>query len=199
MTLPIVTHAEMAAIDAAAPEPVEVLIERAGFAVARAGKALLGGCYGRRVVVIAGKGNNGNDGRVAARLLARSGARCVVVSPGEPSPLAGVDLVIDAAYGTGFVDRGEWKPPDLSSAPAVLAVDIPSGVSGLTGEAVTGLTPATLTVTFGALKPGLVLDPGRSLAGDVDLAPIGLDCNSARGLAGHRRRCGHLGACPAAR
>ncbi len=171
----------MAAIDAAAPEPVEVLIERAGFAVARAARGLLGGSYGRRVLVIAGKGNNGNDGQVAARLLARSGVRCLVVSPeASAGSLAYVDLVIDAAYGTGFVDRGEWNPPDLSSAPLVLAVDIVSGVSGQTGEAVPGVAAADQTVTFGALKPGLVLEPGRSLAGDVDVAPIGLDCSSAR-------------------
>jgi NAD(P)H-hydrate epimerase len=55
----------MGAIDAAAPEPVEILISRAGAAVARAVVGLLGGTYGRRVVVLAGKGNNGNDGRDA--------------------------------------------------------------------------------------------------------------------------------------
>ena len=67
--IPIVTPEEMRAIDAAAPEPVEVLIERAGAAVARAARRMLGGTYGRRVVVVAGKGNNGNDGRAAAGLL----------------------------------------------------------------------------------------------------------------------------------
>ena len=63
--IPVVTPEEMGAIDAAAPEPVEVLIGRAGAAVARAALDLLGGTYGRRVVVLAGKGNNGNDGRDA--------------------------------------------------------------------------------------------------------------------------------------
>ena len=70
--IPVVTPSEMAAIDAAAPEPVEVLVERAGFAVAAAAIRLLGGTYGRRIVVVCGKGNNGADGRVAARLLARA-------------------------------------------------------------------------------------------------------------------------------
>ncbi len=56
---------------------------RAGTAVAVAALDLLGGAYGRRVVVIAGKGNNGADGRVAAALLARRGARVTVVGPGE--------------------------------------------------------------------------------------------------------------------
>ena len=69
--LPVLTPDEMAAVDAAAPEPVEVLIGRAGAALASEALALLGGAYGRRVVVVAGKGNNGNDGRDAARRLER--------------------------------------------------------------------------------------------------------------------------------
>ena len=69
----------MGAIDAAAPEPVEVLIGRAGGAVARAAVRMLGGTYGRRVVVVAGKGNNGNDGREAARRLRRRGVRVEVL------------------------------------------------------------------------------------------------------------------------
>ena len=71
--IPIVTPEEMAAIDAAAPEPVEVLIERAGAATARAARRMLGGAYGRVVNVIAGKGNNGNDGRAAAQRLRADG------------------------------------------------------------------------------------------------------------------------------
>ena len=69
----IVTPEEMRAIDAAAPDPVEVLIARAGAAVARAARRMLGGTYGRRVVVVAGKGNNGNDGRAAAGAAAGLG------------------------------------------------------------------------------------------------------------------------------
>ena len=70
--LPVVRVAEMQAIDAEATEPVDVLVERAGRAVARAAVDMLGGAYGRRVVVVAGKGNNGADGRVA-RPIARPG------------------------------------------------------------------------------------------------------------------------------
>lgn len=80
--IPIVTPDEMAAIDAAAPEPADVLIGRAGWAVAREARRLLGGTYGKWVVVIAGKGNNGADGRVAGELLARRGVRVTVVDPG---------------------------------------------------------------------------------------------------------------------
>src|SRR3954469_20243993 len=99
----------MAAVDAAAPEPTEVLIERAGFAVARACLALLGGAYGRRVTVLAGPGNNGRDGLVAARLLARRGARVDIVEARDPRAIGHCDLVVDAAYGTGF--HGSYRPP----------------------------------------------------------------------------------------
>ena len=99
----IVTPAEMAAIDASAPEPVTELIERAGAAVARAAIDLLGGTYGRRVVVVAGKGNNGADGRSAARRLEARGVRCRIIDAADAPPvLPPADLVIDAAYGTGF-------------------------------------------------------------------------------------------------
>ncbi len=108
--VPIVTPDEMGAIDRAAPEPVEVLIGRAGAATARAAIRLLGGTYGRRVVVLAGKGNNGNDGRDAARRLRARGVRVTVVDAASaPEQLPDADLVIDAAYGTGF--RGEYRPP----------------------------------------------------------------------------------------
>lgn len=178
--VPIVTPEEMAAIDAAAPEPVATLIERAGAAVAREALRMLGGAYGKRVVVVAGKGNNGNDGRVAARRLRSRGVQVVVIAPGDPLPARPApDLVIDAAYGTGFTDRGRWSPDPRPSA-RVLAVDIVSGVSGLTGAAIEGAWSATVTVTFAALKPGLVLHPGRELSGTVVLADIGLDVGGAR-------------------
>jgi NAD(P)H-hydrate epimerase len=175
--IPIVTPEEMAAIDAAAPEPVEVLIERAGAAVAAVALQMLGDGYGRRVVVVAGKGNNGADGRSAAVRLRRRGARVEVIDAADAPPaLPEADLVIDAAYGTGF--HGEYRAPATGNAP-VLAVDIPSGVSGSTGE-VGGRPPqAARTVTFAALKPGLLLEPGRTLAGDVTVADIGLDTSGA--------------------
>ena len=174
---PVLTPEEMRAVDAAAPEPVEVLIERAGAAVARAAVDLLGGTYGRRVVVVAGKGNNGADGRAAARRLAARGVRVEVLDAAAVPPrLPRADLVVDAAYGTGF--RGGWAPPDPAGAP-VLAVDIPSGVDGLTGEVGGGALAAARTVTFAALKPGLLLGAGPALAGDVEVADIGLDVSGA--------------------
>ena len=174
----VLTPAEMTAVDRSAPEAVEVLVERAGFAVAHAARRMMGGAYGRRVVVIAGPGNNGADGRVAARWLDRWGARVTVLDPsglaadGHPGP---ADLIVDAAYGTGL--SRPYPPPDPGSVP-VLAVDIPSGLSGLTG---TGeAMAAARTVTFASYKPGLLLGDGPGRAGDVEVADIGLGDLAAR-------------------
>ena len=78
--IPVVTVAEMRAIDEEAHATLshDVLVDRAGTAVAAAALRLLGGAYGRRVVVVAGKGSNGADGRVAATRLRRRGARATV-------------------------------------------------------------------------------------------------------------------------
>ncbi len=175
---PVLTTDEMAAVDAAAlaSTPLEELVERAGTAVALAAVELLGGAYGRRVVVVCGKGNNGADGRVAARLLARRGARVAVVAPDAPGPLGGgdppVDLVIDAAFGTGF--RGTFEAPLVAPGVPVLAVDIPSGVSGDTGAAAGTPLAAVATITFVAAKPGLLMGDGARLAGQVRVVDIGL-------------------------
>ncbi|MCU1499790.1 MAG: hypothetical protein JWM47_3743 [Acidimicrobiales bacterium] len=177
---PIVTPEEMAAIDAAAPESIGVLVDRAAGAVARAALDLMGGAYRRRVVIVVGPGHNGEDGRVAAGRLRARGVRATVVDIAHaPAVLPDADLVIDAAYGTGF--RGTFDPPALADPTVpVLAVDIPSGVSGLTGKASGTPWAATRTVTFAALKPGLLLGDGRRLAGEVVVADIGLDVSGAR-------------------
>jgi hydroxyethylthiazole kinase-like uncharacterized protein yjeF len=171
MTIAILTPDEVRAIDAAAPEPVEVLVARAGAAVAAEALDLLGGGYGRRITVIAGKGNNGNDGRVAATLLRRRGAVVHVVDP-TVGEIASCDLVIDAAFGTGF--RGAWDPPDVHGSP-VLAVDLPSGLDAITGEG--AALAAVRTVTFQALKPVHLLS---DVSGEIVVADIGLDVSSAR-------------------
>ena len=170
MTIAILTPDEVRAVDAAAPEPVEVLIARAGAAVAAEALDLLGGGYGRHITVIAGKGNNGNDGRVAATLLRRRGAVVDVVEPSVDS-VDWCDLVIDAAFGTGF--RGTWDPPDVQGSP-VLAVDLPSGLDAVTGEG--NALEAERTVTFQALKPAHLLTDS---SGEIVVADIGLDVSSA--------------------
>ena len=174
--IPIVTPEEMAAVDAAAPEPIDELIHRAGTAVAWAARRMLGGTYGRRVVVVAGPGNNGADGRVAATRLAGWGARVSVFEAADAPPeLPAADLVVDAAYGTGLA-----RPYTAPRADApVLAVDIASGVDGLTGAIPGTAVRAQRTVTFQALKPGLLLEPGASCAGTVEVVDLGLELGRA--------------------
>lgn len=173
---PVLTPEQMAGVDRAAPEPVEVLVDRAGFAVAHAARRLMGGTYGRRVVVVAGPGNNGADGRVAAQWLTRWGATAHVIdalSASSAKVLPAADLVVDAAFGTGL--SRPYLPPDPGDAP-LLAVDIPSGLSGVTGLPVVdgGAVTADATVTFAAYKPGLLVGRGPDLCGGIELADIGL-------------------------
>ncbi|HUP85820.1 MAG TPA: NAD(P)H-hydrate dehydratase [Acidimicrobiales bacterium] len=159
------TPDEMRAVDAAAPEGLDVLVERAGAAVARVALEELGGAYGRRVVVVCGKGNNGADGRVAARRLRARGVRVVELDAASASGsvLPACDVVIDAAYGTGF--HGTYHAPDPLGA-VIVAVDVPSGD-----------VRADVTVTFAALKPALLFSDA---AGAVLVEDIGLDVSSAR-------------------
>jgi hydroxyethylthiazole kinase-like uncharacterized protein yjeF len=191
----LLSPAEMGVADRASSVPVEDLMYAAGRAVARAARRF-GPC---RTLVLCGPGNNGGDGRVAARLLAQQGwpASVALYPPRNPLPLAGegrvrvgplaervpfapaeaarADLVIDAVFGAGF--RGEL--PDLvaetlHAANRVLAVDVPSGLDGGSGQPRGRLRPANLTVTFARLKPGHLLLPGRALCGETVLADIGL-------------------------
>src|SRR4051794_37691733 len=187
---PLVTPAEMAEADRrtiASGTPVEVLMERAGRAVARGVRRRLGGTYGRRVVIVVGKGNNGGDGLVATRVLRSWGMRVATFALADgvdrralARELDRADLVVDAMFGTGF--RGGLSgdaggvAEELERRPLpVIAVDIPSGVDGLTGALDGPGVRATETVTFAAVKPGLLFDPGREHAGDVDIADIGID------------------------
>lgn len=180
----LLTPAEMARADAASTVPIPVLMEAAGRAIARAARRF-GPC---RTLVLCGPGNNGGDGRVAARLLAAQGwpvsvaferpqppVPGTVEVPFAPEAAARADLVIDAVFGAGM--RGTL--PDavadiLSAAQRVLAVDVPSGLNGGTGQPNGRVRAAELTVTFVRLKPGHLLLPGRDLCGEVVLADIGM-------------------------
>ena len=175
--IPIITPAEMQEIDANAPEPLDELIARAAWHVARTARSMLGGVYGRRVVAIAGPGNNGADARVAAQILRRWGVHVDIVSPNAKT-VAPVDLVIDGAFGTGA--NRAYEPPQVTDGVPILAIDSPSGLDGLTGQALGHPLAATRTVTFAALKPGLLLGDGLDLAGQVDVAGIGLDTSGAK-------------------
>jgi NAD(P)H-hydrate epimerase len=176
---PVLTAEELHELDRRAIEQtrIEVLIERAGFAIAKHAVAMLGTAYAKRVLVLAGKGNNGADGRVAARVLARRGARVEILEAREaPRLLPPVDLVIDAVLGTGF--RGTYDAPVVDPSSKVLAVDLPSGLDADTGEACGAIVHADRTVTMAALKPGLFFNDGPSYAGEIALEPIGLDAMS---------------------
>ncbi|MBJ7459985.1 MAG: NAD(P)H-hydrate dehydratase [Ilumatobacteraceae bacterium] len=170
----VFTPEQMRYIDAHSAVDVAVFIRQAGFAVAQVALRMLGGSYGKHVVVLAGKGNNGEDGRVASEFLRTRGIKVSLFASNEiPPQLPECDLVIDAVYGTGL--RGEFFAP-ITNAP-VLAVDIPSGVDAITGECRGIPFVAQQTVTFGALKPGIVLQPGRTHAGVVTVASLDLPLN----------------------
>jgi NAD(P)H-hydrate epimerase len=173
----VLTRDEMRAADAGALATVshEMLVTRAGTAVAHAALRVLGGAYGRRIVVVVGKGSNGADGRVAAAFLAQRGARVRVLEATDvagAAVLPGCDLVIDGAYGTGF--RGSYDSPGVSEGAQVLAIDIPSGVDADSGAAPGDAVQADRTVTFAALKPGLLQGDGAVCSGVVEVADIGI-------------------------
>jgi ADP-dependent NAD(P)H-hydrate dehydratase / NAD(P)H-hydrate epimerase len=155
------------------PETVPELMERAGAAVAR--EALLAYPAARRFACVCGGGSNGGDGRVAARLLREAGH----VADETAEELDTYDVVVDALFGTGF--SGEPRPAAaelierMNATPApVVSVDLPSGVDASTGEIAGAAVHADLTVTFHALKVGLVVAPGRFHAGRVIVSDIGL-------------------------
>jgi NAD(P)H-hydrate epimerase len=181
----VLTRDEMRAADAAALDTVshETLVTRAGTAVAHAALRMLGGAYGRRVVVVVGKGSNGADGRVAASVLSRRGARVRVIEAADAPggvELPPCDLVVDGAYGTGF--RGSYDAPAVPADAGVLAIDIASGVDADSGEAPGDAVRADRTVTFAALKPGLLQGDGPRLSGTVEVADIGIGFPTPRAL-----------------
>ncbi len=92
--------------------------------------------------------------------------------PGPGSTLPPCDLVVDGAYGTGF--RGSYDAPGVPTGARVLAIDIPSGVDADTGEAPGEAVRADRTVTFAALKPGLLQGAGAVCSGAVEVADIGI-------------------------
>jgi hydroxyethylthiazole kinase-like uncharacterized protein yjeF len=169
----LLTPAEMARADAAANN-TPALMEAAGRAVARAMQRRFKPC---RVLVLAGPGNNGGDGRVAARYLAQAGWPVTLKPVGDATPedVARAELVVDAVFGAGLSrDVGGQIASLLGAAKRLVAIDVPSGVDGKTGQ-VRGFAPsAELTVTFFRRKPGHLLYPGRALCGELVLAQIGM-------------------------
>ena len=197
----ILTAAEMAEADRrmiAAGTPGMTLMEAAGRAVADAAAALV---PDGPILVVAGPGNNGGDGFVAARRLMAAGRAVAVALLGDPGRLKGdaavaferwsgpthpatatlpeAALVVDALYGAGL-DRPVAGPAGaivdaVNAGPApVLAVDLPSGLAADTGAPLGPVVHAAATVTFCRKKPAHLLYPGRALCGHLTVADIGI-------------------------
>lgn len=198
---PILTAEEYQRVDQAFTGDIDQAMDRAGFAVALAA-ARLGAGYGKRVVVLAGPGNNGGDGYVAARYLKRRGAGVEVHALTDPrSPAAmraaalardrgvpirglaavsGADLVIDALFGGGARGGLPREVVAWMSTPApVLAVDYPTGLDPSSGDVEDRAFRAVETVTFGALKTGHVRGQGPDHCGVVTVADIGIEGGEA--------------------
>ena len=177
------------------------LMEQAGRAVADAVSRRA--AYGApQVCVVAGPGNNGGDGFVAARLLGERGypVRLLVwgdrdrlkgdaaeaarrwpgaIEAATPNALRGAEIIVDALFGAGLDRPVEGAAAALieainASGVAVIAVDLPSGINGETGAAMGQAVRATETVTFFRRKTGQLLLPGRSHCGAVSVADIGI-------------------------
>jgi ADP-dependent NAD(P)H-hydrate dehydratase / NAD(P)H-hydrate epimerase len=191
---PVMTPVEAAALDELAEArgiAVADLMERAGYAVARACVDLTGGTYGRRAVVVCGKGNNGGDGFVAARHLARWGVRVAVVVLDDPAGLheptatnharlaeVGVraarfdrgalereleraDVVVDAIFGTGF--RGV---PEGTWAHAISALN-GSTAPVIAVDIPSGVDGASGLIAGDAVWADLTVTFGAAKTGDV--------------------------------
>lgn len=153
----------------------------------------------RRILVLAGSGDNGGDALFAAAELAAEGVPVDVWPVGSRVHKAAMtaaldagarvvdgptdaDLVLDGILGIGAQPplRGAARDAvlrllELDPRPSVVAVDLPSGVHPDDGSADVAVIPADLTVTFGGMKRGLLLEPGRTLAGRVVLVDLGLE------------------------
>jgi NAD(P)H-hydrate epimerase len=175
----------------------QALMENAGAAVAH---AILARHRPGPVTILCGPGNNGGDGFVAARHLAEAGwpVRLALlgardhlkgearyhaaqwrgdVSPLAPAALDGAALIVDAIFGAGLSRALSGPAAETLAAAAqtgapIVAIDIPSGIMGDTGESL-GAVAAALTVTYFRKTPGHLLLPGRPLCGEIVVANIG--------------------------
>jgi hydroxyethylthiazole kinase-like uncharacterized protein yjeF len=144
------------------------LIENAGRAVA---EEIVRRYGARKTVVLCGPGNNGADGKVAARYLKQWGWPVTVADD-----IAGAGLIIDALYGAGLSRDFPTELADRinSAGVPVVAIDVPSGLDGLTGHPRGASVKADLTITFFRRKPAHLLLPGLMLCGEVVVADIGI-------------------------
>ena len=180
--------------------PDGALMQRAASGLASTCAELLGQVYGAQVVVLVGSGNNGGDALWAGAMLARRGAQVrALLAADAPHAEAFIafraaggrmtedvqcvrqaDMVIDGLLGIGGKGalRGRVAEGARLAADAtgiVVAVDVPSGVDADTGEVAVGAVVADVTVTFGCVKPGLLVMPGMTHVGQLVLVDIGLE------------------------
>ena len=180
-----------------ATQPEGALMQRAAAGLAHAMIDLMGGAYGRRVVLLVGAGHNGGDALWAGAMLARRGAaveawllaeevyaeglaalRAAGGRVAEPHDDHHVDLAVDGIVGIGgrpgLREEAVTALDHLRGVP-VVAVDMPSGVDVDTGEVAGPHVTAHLTVTFGTLKVAHLVDPASEACGVVHLVDLGLD------------------------
>jgi hydroxyethylthiazole kinase-like uncharacterized protein yjeF len=177
---PIYTTEDIRRVEQAAGDASPPLMQRAGEAAAELAARLAGG-RGKDVLVLAGPGNNGGDARIAAERLKGMFFRVTVAgAPAEVPAGRRWALVIDGLFGIGLARplEGDYaRLADWASAQPcpVLALDVPSGIESDTGRVLGTAVRATHTLTFIALKPGLLTLDGPDYSGEVSVAGLGLD------------------------
>src|SRR5512147_2223776 len=180
MSSPIYLAADIRRIEQAAAQASPPLMERAGAAAAELA-ARLASDKSKDVLVLAGPGNNGGDARVVAERLRGQFFRVTVAAKPEDVPSErSWGLVVDGLFGIGLARElsGPYaKLVELANRQdcAVLALDLPSGIDADTGRVLGRAVRATHTLTFIALKPGLLALDGRDYAGQVSVADLGVD------------------------
>ena len=192
---------EQAVLSRPSPPP---LMARAGVAVAKCARNMLGD-RGKRVLLLAGPGNNGGDALVAARQLKQWRYDVTVVFTGSDAKLSGDakaalaewhaaggalhdsipangdwHLIVDGLFGIGLERPLEGKPAELvnwsnASGIPLLAIDIPSGLHADSGRVLGCAARARHTITFIGLKAGLFTLDGPDYAGEVRLDALGID------------------------
>ena len=206
---PIYLTADVRALETAAASSSPPLMERAGLAAAEMAREVAGG-NGRPVLVLAGPGNNGGDAFVLARHLKQWYFKVTVVFAGEEGKLsadakaalrawrdAGGDpsqavpakqdwgLVVDGLFGIGLEREvtgryAEWIAAINGLGAPILSLDVPSGVHSDTGRVMGSAVRAAHTVTFIALKPGLLTLDGPDHCGEVHVRTLELDARKLR-------------------
>ena len=182
MSQPIYLTEDIRRIEKAAGEVAPPLMERAGSAAAELAASITRQ-DAKDVLVLAGPGNNGGDARAVAARLQERFFRVTVVSTPSEIPQKPWGLVVDGLFGIGLARDIEGDHARLvdyvnrQTCP-VLALDIPSGVHSDTGKAMGCAVRATHTISFVALKPGLLTLDGHGNCGEITVAALDLQVST---------------------